>query len=113
MPRYDYLCDANGQQIEVVHSLSRKLTTWGEICELAGCPLGDTPADSPVRRVITTAPMTATPKTNSELRDLGFTKLVRRDDGVYENMTRSGSEKRYVRSEDSSSMPHLHKKISD
>ena len=25
----------------------------------------------------------STPKTNSELRDLGFTKLVRRDNGVY------------------------------
>jgi len=29
----------------------------------------------------------APPATTSELRDLGFTKLVRRDDRVYENVT--------------------------
>jgi len=35
-----------------------------------------------------------TPKTNTELRDLGFTKLVRRDDGVYENVTARRGESR-------------------
>jgi putative FmdB family regulatory protein len=33
------------------------------------------------------------PKTNAELRDLGFTKLVRRDDGVYENVTARSPQK--------------------
>ena len=35
----------------------------------------------PVRRLISLVGI-STPKTNSELRDLGFTKLVKRDDGV-------------------------------
>jgi predicted nucleic acid-binding Zn ribbon protein len=40
----------------------------------------------PVRKLISRINI-STPKTNSELRDLGFTKLVKRDDGVYENVT--------------------------
>ena len=48
-----------------------------------------------------------------QIRDMGFTKLVRRDDGVYENVTRSGTESRYVRAGESDTLPHFHKKISD
>ena len=47
------------------------------------------------------------------LKDMGFTKLVKRDDGVYENVTRSGTEKRFMKAGDPSSMPHFHKKLSD
>jgi hypothetical protein len=57
--------------------------------------------------------MAATPKGNSDLKNLGFTKLVKRDDGVYENVTRTGTEKRFMKSDDASSMPHIHKKVSD
>jgi len=32
---------------------------------------------------------------------------------VYENVTRSGTEKRYMKAGDKSSLPHLHKKLSD
>jgi putative FmdB family regulatory protein len=38
----------------------------------------------------------STPKTNSELRDFGFTKLVKRDDGVYENVTARNNDSRLV-----------------
>ena len=38
----------------------------------------------------------STPRTNSELKDLGFTKLVRRDDGVYENVTARNGDSRYM-----------------
>jgi hypothetical protein len=32
---------------------------------------------------------------------------------VYENVTATGSEKRYMKAGDASSLPHLHKKIGD
>jgi hypothetical protein len=53
MPTYDYLCEANGRVIEVKHPMSQRLTTWGELCALAGRALGDTLADSPVQRLAT------------------------------------------------------------
>jgi hypothetical protein len=52
MPSYDYRCAANDRVVEVRHSMSEKLTTWGEVCERAGIALGDTPGDSPVDRLI-------------------------------------------------------------
>ncbi len=53
MPSYDYRCDQNGQVVEVMHKMSEKLATWGEVCEKASLELGDTPADAPVTRLIT------------------------------------------------------------
>ena len=52
MPSYDYRCDHNGQVVEVTHRMSEKLETWGEVCERAGIETGDTPADTPVVRLI-------------------------------------------------------------
>lgn len=53
MPKYDYLCEANGQVVEVSHPMSERLATWGELCALTGQALADTPADSPVTKLIT------------------------------------------------------------
>ena len=78
----------------------------------AQVPLGDTDFLAPVRKVIS-APAIAVPVSNSDLRSKGFTKLVKRDDGVYENVTRSGDEARYMRAGQSDTLPHLHKKIGD
>jgi hypothetical protein len=113
MPRYDYYCEANGKTIEVFHSIKQVLTTWCEVCEIANIELGDTPPDAEVRIKITTPPMTSTPVGDSDLKNLGFTKLVKRQDGTYENVTRTGTEKRYLDPNDPTSMPHLHKKITD
>ncbi len=113
MPRYDYMCDTNGQLVEVVHGIASKIESWGELCTLAGIDPGDTALDAPVRRIITVAPMANTPKGNSYLKNQGFTKLVKRSDGTYENVTRTGTEKRFLDPKDPTSMPHLHKKISD
>ena len=52
MPSYDYRCIENDHVVEVNHSMSEKLTTWGEICEKTGLDLGDISADSPVERLI-------------------------------------------------------------
>ncbi len=53
------------------------------------------------------------PKTNGELRDLGFTKLVKRDDGVYENVTARGKDSRYMVKGKPETVPDLSKTISD
>ena len=53
MPSYDYRCEANGRVVEVRHSMSEKLSTWGEVCEKADIPLDDTATDAPVVRLIT------------------------------------------------------------
>lgn len=111
MPNYDYFCDANNETVEVNHSINTKLTNWGEVCFATQTPLGDTDMLAPVRLVIRPIAISV-PTGNSKLKEHGFTKLVKRDDGVYENMTATGSEKRYMKAGDRSSMPHLHKKIS-
>ncbi len=55
----------------------------------------------------------STPKTNSELKNLGFTKLVKRDTGVYENVTKTDKESRYMEAGKPETMPDLKSKISD
>ena len=112
MPVYDYFCAANGQTVSVKHRIDVEIFTWGEVCYAAQTPLGDTDFLAPVRKVIS-VPSVAVPVANSKLKSMGFTKLVKRDDGVYENVTRTGSEARYMQAGDKTSLPHLHKKIGD
>ncbi len=59
MPYYDYQCSANGRTIEVRHGMSEKLTTWGQLADRAAIDVGDTPADAPVRRLMS-APVPVT-----------------------------------------------------
>jgi hypothetical protein len=65
MPSYDYRCLATGTIHEVKHPLSRKATTWGELCELGKLDPGDIPADAPVERLISAAGVVS----NSALRN--------------------------------------------
>lgn len=110
MPKYDYYCEANDLTIEVQHGINTKLKNWGEVCFASQTPLGETDMLSPVRLVIRPIAISF-PTGDTKLKEHGFTKLVKRDDGVYENMTASDGEKRYMKAGDKSSMPHLHKKI--
>jgi hypothetical protein len=112
VPVYEYLCPANGKVLEVLHPMAETVATWGRLCELAGIEPGDTPPEAPVEKRIG-APEIATPAGDSKLKNLGFTKLVRRDKGVYENVTATGTESRYMKEGDPSTMPHLKKKIQD
>ena len=68
-------------------------------------------AKTPTRR--TGAPGAVVQTFNAEYRNLGFTKLVKRDEGVYENVTAVEGEKRYMRSDDPDSVPHIHRKVKD
>ncbi|MGI8907405.1 MAG: zinc ribbon domain-containing protein [Candidatus Sumerlaeaceae bacterium] len=112
MPVYEYYCPANACSVEVVHSITERIATWGELCARGKAQLGDTPADSPVERLLF-APGVSTPAGDSRLKELGFTKLVKRDTGVYENVTASGAESRYMNAGDASTLPQLSKKIRD
>lgn len=104
MPTYDYehtekTCDI-GRCFEFVQSMaSDKLT----ICPACG---------EPVRRLISRVNI-STPKGNSDLKNMGFTKLVRRDNGVYENVTATGNESRYFDASKPGSAPDLARKIRD
>jgi len=106
MPRYDYFCPANGRTVEVRHGVSESLTTWGEVASRAGLPAGTTPLKAAVERVVH-APNLSFPRGDSELKSHGFTKLVRRDDGVYENVTARDGESRVVDRDDPGSIAGL------
>ncbi|MEM9379889.1 MAG: zinc ribbon domain-containing protein [Planctomycetota bacterium] len=99
MPTYVYLCEANGAEVEVVHPMADSIETWGELCERAGCDPERTPADAPVHRRIF-APAVRSVRGPAELKNLGLTKLVKRDSGVYENVTASNGEARYIDAND-------------
>lgn len=51
MPTYDYQCEANGRVVEVKHRMAETVNNWGELCELAGIDSGETPLDSPVKKL--------------------------------------------------------------
>lgn len=95
MPTYDYFCPSNNQKVEVMHSIHQEVKTWGELCALAKCEPGDTPEDAPVRRLFS-APRLMVPASDSDYKSLGFSKLVKRDQGVYENVTAKEGESRIV-----------------
>ncbi len=60
----------------------------------------------PVKKLISLVGISA-PKTNSELRDMGFTKLVKRDDGVYENVTSRKGDSRYMERGKPDTVPNI------
>ncbi|MEE9405365.1 MAG: hypothetical protein V3V20_10760 [Algisphaera sp.] len=54
MPTYEYFCPENGQSVEVLHPMSTTLNTWGEICSTQDLDLGNTPANTPVEKLLGT-----------------------------------------------------------
>ncbi len=53
MPTYDYRCSATGEVVEVRHSMSEVVQTWGQVCDLAGIEPGDVALDTAVEKLIT------------------------------------------------------------
>jgi len=104
MPVYEYEHKSKpcrlGKVFEVTQPLADK--------PLSRCP----ECGQPVRKLISMVGISV-PKTNSELKDLGFTKLVKRDDGVYENVTVRGNDSRYMERGKPETMPDLSKTIKD
>lgn len=90
---------------------------FGEVFDfpqsMSADPITECPkCEGPVRRIIA-RPNINRPKGDTELRDLGFTKLVRRDDGVYENVTARDGESRYMVKGRPETMPDVKKNIKD
>jgi hypothetical protein len=94
-----------------------KPCSWGRVFEVeqsihdepfTGCPN----CKGPVRKLISRC-FVNNPKTDTELRDMGFTKLVKRDDGMYENVTAREGESRYVRPDKPETFPDFKKTITD
>ena len=112
MPMYEYRCPDNGRVVEVIHGIAQRVSTWGLLCKLAEIPMGDTSANAPVERLIS-APGLSFPKTDTELKNMGFTKLVKREKGVYENVTANDGDKRFMRADDPGSVPDFSKTIAD
>ena len=57
--------------------MDEKINSWGELCERLKLDLGNTPADSPVQKLLS-APNINIPTSTTDLKSKGFTKLVRR-----------------------------------
>ena len=66
----------------------------------------------PVERLISRVGI-STPATNSELKNMGFAKLVRRDDGVYENVTALDGESRVMEAGKPETIPNIKRRIRD
>ena len=106
MPIYEYehiesesFC-SEGKIFDIVQSINDD--------QLRLCPI----CNKPVRKLISRSSISF-PKTNTELRDLGFTKLVKRDDGVYENVTRRDGDSLAMIRGKPETIPDLSKTISD
>lgn len=104
MPVYEYEHEEPPCSLGKVFEIEQPINDWA----LTRCP----ECNGPVRKLMSLANIKHQ-KGDSELRDLGFTKLVRRDDGVYENVTRREGESRYMEKGKPESLPHLNKIISD
>lgn len=66
----------------------------------------------PLRKLISRV-FVSTPTGDSALKNMGFTKLVKRDTGVYENVTATGGDSRYMEAGKPETIPSLKGKISD
>lgn len=55
----------------------------------------------------------STPTTDSELKSKGFAKLVRRDEGVYENVTALDGESKVMQADKPETMPDIKRRIRD
>ena len=88
MPTYEYEHENEGCELGSRFEIRQSIHD----AALAVCPT----CGRPVRRLISAASVHSV-KGNSELRDLGFTKLVRRGDGTYENVTARKGEPKTVR----------------
>ncbi len=104
MPIYEYEHQAVGCELGKIFEIRQSISDP----VLKKCPQ----CQARIRKIISRANI-STPKTNTELKDLGFTKLVKRDDGVYENVTARKGDSRFVHRDRPETLPNLKKTISD
>ncbi len=104
MPVYEYEHEKEGCRRGMKFEMTQPMSAPHlEVCPDCG---------GPVRRIISLVAIN-TPKTNTDLKGMGFTKLVKRDDGIYENVTATGKESRIWDKRKPETMPDLKSKIGD
>jgi putative FmdB family regulatory protein len=104
MPIYEYEHLKKPCKMGKIFDLPQSLTDApAKICPNCG---------GPVQKIVSKMNISC-PKSNRELRDLGFTKLVKRDDGVYENVTARDGDRRYMERGRPETIPNLTKTIGD
>lgn len=84
---------------------------WEQVARdlpLSRCPH----CGKPVARAVSASGI-QTKKFDCELRDLGFTKLVRVDEGIFENVTRRHGEEKYVDRRRPETFPDFKKTVND
>lgn len=105
MPVYEYCHD---EQVDC---------PYGEIFEVEH-PITDEPlricpnCKTAVHRLISRT-FISTPVGDSKLKNMGFTKLVRRDKGVYENVTATDKESKHMIAGRPETIPDIKSKITD
>jgi putative FmdB family regulatory protein len=104
MPVYEY--EHTGDPCEIGRAFEVRQS-------IHDAPLDACPACGGIVRKLISRVAVSTPKGNAQLKDLGFTKLVRRDDGVYENVTRRDGESRYMVRGKPETIPDVQKIIRD
>lgn len=104
MPVYEYEHRQPGCALGIVFEVQQSIHE----APLTTCPQ----CGGPIKKLISRANI-STPRTNAELKDLGFTKLVKRDTGVYENVTARDGDSRYVVRDNPQTLPNLKKTIRD
>lgn len=105
MPMYQYECEGgtkcpSGGVFEIRQSMKDD--------RLAECPY----CGKPVERLISPANINS-PTSDSDLKGKGFAKLVRRDNGVYENVTALDGESKIWDARKPETMPDIKRRISD
>ena len=86
MPVYLYRIKSSDERFEVKHSMSQRPQTLGELCQVAGLELNGQDPDLEIERLIQPVGI-AVSDFRADIRDRGFSKLVKRSDGNYENVT--------------------------
>lgn len=86
MPTYVYRIKNSNERFEAQHRMSERPQTLGELCHIAGLALDGREPSLQVERLI--QPVGGKVQDfRSDIRDRGFSKLVKRSDGNYENVT--------------------------
>lgn len=104
MPVYEYEHTGEGCSLGKSFEWTQSISSE----KLSRCP----ECGESVKRLVSLFSV-CTPKTNSDLKNLGFTKLVKRDNGVYENVTATGKESKIWDAGKPETMPDLKSKIGD
>jgi predicted nucleic acid-binding Zn ribbon protein len=106
MPVYEYEHDGGEQDCKLGWRFEIKQPITDDA--LKACPA----CGKPVHRIMPRIYI-STPRTDSDLKSMGFAKLVRRDEGVYENVTALDGESKVMEAGKPETLPDIKRRIRD